>query len=145
MSSSNMPTVDGQGELPLTRKPNRVPAPIEMVRSKKTLGAAFTLACDCSGLEDKEICAAMKPPIDAGYFSRMKKGSATLDGDLIAQFCGVVGNTVVPEWIAYQVNSTLVLIKSEAERRAEAAEARAAEAETENRLMRQLLAGRAPA
>lgn len=114
--------------------------PIELIRSKKTSGAAITLACDSSGLEDKEIYLALG--IDAGYFSNIKKGKATLQGDLLKEFCKVVGNNVYPEWLAYQVGCTLVMVKTEAERRAEEAEMRAAAAEAENKLMRQLLAGR---
>jgi len=108
-----------------------------MIWRQKSQGAAFTLACSSSGLEDKEIYLAMK--IDAGTFSRMKAGTNTLANDRMAEFCDLVGNTVYPEWIAYQLGRTLVVIKTEAERRAEAAERRAAEAEAENRLMRQLL------
>lgn len=114
--------------------------PIELIRSKKTAGAAITLACDSSGLDDKEIYLALE--IDAGYFSNIKKGKATLQSDLLKDFCKVVGNTVYPEWLAYQVGCTLVMIKTEAERRAEEAENRARAAEAENKLMRQLLAGR---
>jgi hypothetical protein len=132
-----------QGELGLARPPTNIHIPIELIRSKKSSGAAFTLACDASGLEDKEIYLALG--IDAGYFSNIKKGKATLQADLIEYFSRVVGNRVYPEWIAYQVGCTLVQIKSEAERRAEEAEKRAAAAEAENRLMRQLLQGRAPA
>ena len=56
----------------------------------------------------------------------------------------MVGNLIYPEWLAFQVGCTLVMIQTEAERRAAEAEARAMAAEAENRLMRQLLAGRVP-
>lgn len=49
------------------------------------------------------------------------------------------------EWQAYQVGCKLVQIKSEAERRAEHAEERLRAADAENKLMRQLLQGRAAA
>jgi hypothetical protein len=127
-------------ELALVRAPNKVAVPIEMVWGKKTSAAAFTLACDTSGLEDKEIYLALG--IDAGYFSNIKKGKATLQGDLVAEFCRVVGNTIYVEWHAYQVGCALVMIKSEAERRAELAEARAAEAERKLAFAKELLAGR---
>lgn len=127
--------------MPLAREPMKAAVPIEMVRAQKTSAAAFTLACSVSGLEDKEIYLALG--IDAGYFSNIKKGKATLQADLVAQFCSLVGNTIYPEWAAYQVGCTLVVIKTEAERRAEAAEARAIAAEAENKLMRQLLQGKA--
>lgn len=130
-----------QSELSLAREPSRVAVPIELVRSKRTAAAAFTLACDTSGLEDKEIYLSVS--IDAGYFSNIKKGKATLQADLTARFCDVVGNTIYPEWIAHQVHCTLVLIKSEAERRADAAETRALEAERKLAFATELLIGRA--
>lgn len=136
-----MKTLEAQGELALLRPAQQTTVPIELVRAQKTSAAAFTLACSVSGLEDKEIYLALD--IDAGYFSNIKKGKATLQADLIAQFCGVVCNTIYPEWQAYQVGCTLVMIKTEAERRAEEAEQRAKTAEAENKLMRQLLQGRA--
>lgn len=135
-----MTQLEDQHELALARSPQRAAVPMEMIRAQRSAAAAFTLACSVSGLEDKEIYLALK--IDAGYFSNIKKGKATLQADLLAQFCDVVGNTIYPEWTAFQVGCTLVLIKTEAERRAELAEQRAAAAEAENRLMRQLLQGR---
>lgn len=130
-----------QRELALVREASQVAVPIEMIRAKKTAAAAFTLACDASGLDDKEIYIALE--IDAGYFSNIKKGKATLQADLIPAFCRLVGNLIYVEWTAYQVHCTLVLIKTEAERRAEAAEERATAAEAENRLLRQLMQGKA--
>lgn len=130
-----------QPELPLIRAVEPIDVPIETIRRQKTAAAAFSLACSVSGLEDKEIYLSLG--IDAGHFSRIKKGDAGFPPDRLAEFCGLVNNTVYPEWIAFQVGSTLVMIKTEAERRAEAAVARAEAAEAENRLMRQLLQGRA--
>jgi hypothetical protein len=142
MSAGLSPLV-AQHDLPLARAPKQVAVPIEMVHSKRTSGAAFTLACDSSGLEDKEIHLALG--IDAGYFSNIKHCKATLQADLIAKFCTIVGNTIYPEWIAYQVGCTLVMIKSEAERRADAEKARADALDTENKLLRALFTAKAAA
>lgn len=133
---------DPQSELILTRAPNRVLVPIELVRTKKSAGAAFTLACDASGLDDKEIYLAIG--IDPGYFANIKKDKATLQGNLVERFCEVVGNTIYLEWLAFRVGCTLVLIQTEAERRAAEAIARARELEKENRLLRELVTGKAP-
>lgn len=122
-----MTAVVEQAELPLSRAPQNIVVPIEMIRSKKTAAAAITLACDASGLEDKEIYLALG--IDAGYFSNIKKGKATLQADLVRDFCKVVGNTAYPEWQAFQVGCTLVMVQTEAERRAEAEKKRADAAE----------------
>lgn len=134
---------DAQSELALARAPKNVEVPIEMIRNRKNKGAAFTLACDASGLDDKEIYLPLE--MDKAQFSRIKSGTANLDDDLLAKFCSIVGNRIYPEWQAYQVGCTLVMIKTEAERIAEEATRRAEAAEAENRLMRQLLAGRAVA
>lgn len=135
-----MLSVEEQAELALARRPASIAVPVEMVRAKRSSGAAFTLACDTSGLEDKEIYLALG--IDAGYFSNIKKSKATLQADLIADFCRIVGNTIYPDWIAYQVGCMLVVIKTEAERRAEVAEARAAELEKKLAFATELLHGR---
>ena len=118
---------DPQPELPLARR--AVPAQVsqEMVHAQRSSASALSLACQVSGLEDKEICLSLG--IDAGHFSRIRKGDAGFPPDKLADFCRLVGNTIYPEWIAYQVGCTLVMLKSEAERRAEEAEQRAQEAE----------------
>lgn len=131
---------EAQTELALTRAAQSVDVPIEMIRNRKNKGAAFPLACDASGLDDKEIYMSLG--MDKAQFSRIKSGTANLDDDLLRTFCELVGNRIYPEWQAYQVGCTLVMIKTEAERRAEEATRRAEAAEAENRLMRQLLAGR---
>ena len=104
-----------QLDMPLSREPSHAAIAVELVRAQKTSAAAFTLACSVSGLDDKEIYLSLD--IDAGYFSNIKKGKATLQADKAAEFCRVVGNTVYMEWLAYQLGCTLVMIKSEAERR----------------------------
>ena len=143
MASKELNGVDRQAELPLSRcaEPNEVP--VDLLRRQRTAASAFSLACQSSGLEDKEIYSGLG--IDPGYFSRIKKGEATLQADVLQSFCRLVSNRIYPEWIAFSLGCTLVEIKSEAERRAEAAERREAAAVAENKLMRQLLAGRVSA
>lgn len=140
MASKILNRVDDQVELSLARRAEPNEIPIEMIRRQRGACAAFALACQSSGLEDKEIYLALG--IDAGYFSRIKAGTATLQADLIRPFCEVVANQIYPEWLAFQIGCTLVVIKTEAERRAEEAEVRAQAAEAENRLLRQLVQGR---
>jgi len=116
-----------QHELSLIRKASQVEIPVELIYAKKTQGAAFSLACDASGREDKEIYFDLG--VDAGTFSRMRDGKNTLSNDRMHDFCEAVGNHILPQWIAYQIGCGLVMLKTEAERRAEAAEARAEDAE----------------
>jgi len=128
-----MTSIEDQAELALARESDAVRVPIELIRVQKTAASAFTLACTASGLDDKEIYMALG--IDAGYFSNIKKGKATLQADLVAEFCKLVKNTVYAEWQAFQLGCTLVMIKTEAERRAEAAEKRADQMELKYRVL----------
>jgi hypothetical protein len=127
VASKESSRLDGQAELALSRRAEPNDMPIEVVRRQKSGAAAFALACQSSGLEDKEIYGALS--LDAGYFSRIKKGEATLQTDLIESFCTVVNNRIYPEWIAYRVGCTLVQIQSEAERLLQLARERAIELE----------------
>ena len=55
-----MSRFDEQAELALARPPRQPGIPVELVRAKHSAGAAFTLACDASGLDDKEIYLALE-------------------------------------------------------------------------------------
>ena len=134
-----MSRLDQQGELALARSPHPVGIPAELVRAKHSSGAAFTLACDVSGLDDKEIYLALD--LDAGTFSRIKKGTNTLAGDMLAAFCRVVGNTLYPEWLAYQVGCGLVMLKTEAERRADVLQEELSKERLKNEVLMQALRG----
>lgn len=133
MKSNKLTAVEAQRELDLFRQPEANEMPLEMLRKKPHAGAAFTLACDSSGLADKQIYDFVG--IDAGTFSKIKSGHATLQAGDLAKFCYAVNNRIYPEWCAYQLGCTLVEIKTEAERRAEAAEKRAVEAELKVRVL----------
>lgn len=136
-----MNSLVGQHELSLIRKASQqVDVPVSMIHGRKNQGAAFTLACEASGRDDKEIYLDLG--IDAGTFSRMKDGKNTLSNDRMRDFCEAVGNTILPQWIAFQVGCGLVLLKTEAERRAEIAEARADEAEKKLEWAMQIMQGK---
>ena len=140
MASKELSRDDEQGELPLVRKAEPNEVPLEMIRRQKSAAAAFALACQSSGLEDKEVYSSLG--IDPGYFSRIKKGEATLQAELIPVFCDIVGNRIYPEWVAYQLGCTLVQIESEAERQLRIERERNEALAAENKLMKKLLTGR---
>lgn len=133
---------DEQLHLALAPAPRRVDVPLEMIWTRPSQGAAFTLACDASGLDDKEIYLALN--IDAGTFSRLKKGTNTISGDQLQAFCEVVGNLVYPTWLAYRVGCGLHMLKTEAEKRAEEAEQRAALAEQKLAWAMEVISSRKP-
>lgn len=143
MKSKDLSQAEAQRELDLFRQPAPNEVPVEMIRKKPNAGAAFTLACDSSGLDDKTIYEFVG--IDAGTFSKMKKGHATLQADDWKKFCYAVNNRIYPEWCAFQLGTTLVEIKSEAERRAEALEKRLFESELKVRVLMETFQVRASA
>lgn len=128
-----------QHELALVRSASKASIPFEFVTAKKTAAQAFTLACDVSGLEDKEIYGVLE--IDSGTFSRIKKGLANFPDDKLKLFCNTVGNTIYADWIAYQLNCVLVVIKTEAERRADEEREARIKAETKVRFYEEIFSG----
>lgn len=140
MASRTMTADDNQLALGLRRRAEPNTMPRELILRQKSAAAAFALACQSSGLEDKEIFGELD--IDAGYFSRIKAGTATLQADKVAPFCRIVNNTIYPEWGAYQLGCTLTMLKTEAERQADELRAQLADKTRENLLMKQLLTGK---
>jgi hypothetical protein len=138
--SRELAQAEAQRELELFRQPEINEVPVELIRRQPDSGSAFTLACSSSGLADQTIADFCH--IDAGTFSKMKKGLATLQADQWERFNYAVNNRIYPEWCAYQIGCTLVQIKTETERLLEAERARRIEAEKENVLMKRLLTGR---
>lgn len=139
MNSKHLMQVASQRELELFRQPEPNDVPLELVRKQPGPGAAFSLACTSSGLADQtiyEFCG-----VDAGTFSRIKKGHATLQADLLNKFCYAVNNRIYPEWCAYQLGCTLVEVQSEAERRANAEKERADQAELKVQVLMEALRG----
>lgn len=143
MKSRKLTQAETQRELDLFRQPEPNNVPIELIRKKQDAGAAFTLACDSSGLADQTISSFVG--IDPGTFSKIKSGSATLQASLMVKFCYAVNNRIYPEWCAFQFGCTLVEIKTEAERRADAAIKRAEEAELKVRVLMETFHARAAA
>jgi hypothetical protein len=140
VASKELTQIDAQRELGLVRRPDPNDVPVEIVRRQRTAAAALCLAVQSSGLEDKEVYGALG--IDPGYWTRIKKGEATLQADLVQPFCDAVGNRIYLEWQAFQVGCTLVQIKSEAERQLEAERVRRREAELKVRVLQEAIAGR---
>lgn len=143
MASKELSRDDEQGELALARRAEPNEVPMEIIRRQKTAAAAFALACQSSGLEDKEIYAGLG--IDPGYFSRIKKGEATLQADLVSPFCDLVGNRIYPEWVAYSLGCTLVQIKSETEKQLEAERSKSARLQERLSYVESLVTGRVAA
>ena len=140
MASNVLRAVDQQSELASTRPAASIEIPLEMVRCQRSAaGSHSARLLAVLGWRTRRSTCPMQ--IDAGQWSRIKSGTANFPVERIAEFCKLV-NTVLVEWQAYQVGCTLVMLRSEAERRAEAERARADEAEKKLAWAMELLQGR---
>ena len=116
MNSKNKNAVE-QGQLPLVRNTLRTNIPVEVVAKQKTLLGAINLCITESGLEDKEIYLTLG--IDPGHFSNLRKGTGHFPTEKIDPLMDLCGNEAPLIWLANKRNYGLVLLQSEAERRAD--------------------------
>lgn len=140
MGSKVLRAVDGQGELLLIRKPKPLPVALEIVHAQPSFRAAIRLAANVSGLEEKEIYLPLK--IDAGHWTRMMNGEANFPDDKVERFMDLVGNDIPLEWLAFRRGMRLVMLESEAERLLRQEREKNHELTKENRLLREIAAGK---
>lgn len=112
-------------ELPLCRRAPRVDVPLDVALRPKSFHGALMLCCQLSGLEEKEISLPLR--IDAAQWSRICQGTAHFPPNKLVPLMDLCGNEVPLLWLAHSRGYGLVMLKSEAERRAEAAETEAEE------------------
>lgn len=137
-SQKLMPLDTPQRELRLNR-----PQPIaeEVVFAQPTFTAAIKLAANVSGLEEKQIYRDLE--IDAGHWTRILNGDAHFPVDKLLAFMDLVGNETPLQWLAHRRGKGLVLLLSEAERQLQIERAAREKAEVENKLLRDVLQGKA--
>lgn len=140
MRSNNLTTVD-QPELALARKADLMDVPLELVLKQSTLSGAVALCVQLSGLDDKEIYLSLG--IDAGHWTRIMKGDAHFPLNKLNDLCTMCGNESPLIWWANSRGYGLVMLKSEAERRAEESAAALEKEREKNKLLMQLLQGKA--
>lgn len=140
MRSNNLTTVD-QPELALARKADLMDVPLELVLKQPSLSGAVALCVQLSGLDDKEIYLSLG--IDAGHWTRIMKGDAHFPLNKLNDLCTMCGNESPLLWWAHSRGYGLVMLKSEAERRAEMAAAELLMEREKNKLLMQLLQGKA--
>ena len=139
MQSENLNTID-QRELALSRKADKTDVPLNLIAKKTTMMGAINLCVQLSGLEEKEVYLTLG--IDAGHWTRIMKGDAHFPVNKLNQLMDLTGNNAPLIWAANARGFGLVLLKSEAEKRAEEAEKRADEAEIKLRLLTEIMKGK---
>lgn len=140
MQSNRLTLVDQPG-LPLTRKVDRFAIPLEMVVKQRSLSQAIALCVQMSGLDDKEVYLPLE--IDAGHWTRIMKGDAHFPVNKLIPLMDMCGNEAPLMWLANSRGYGLVVLQTESERRAEAAEIALRNEREKNRLLTDLLQGKA--
>ena len=133
--------IPSQCELPLARKPQQLTIPVDLVNNQPSFSAAIALCIQASGLEEKEVYIPLE--IDAGHWTRIMKGDAHFPVNKLNALMDMCGNEAPLIWLAHSRGKGLVLLKSEAERRAEQAEHRAEEAEKKLEWALEVIKGKA--
>ena len=130
-------------ELPLARKADAVQVPLDLVVKQPTLASAIALCVQVSGLEEKEVYLSLE--IDAGHWTRIMKGDAHFPVNKLNNLMDLCGNEAPLMWLANSRGYGLVILKTEAERRAEMAERALREERDKVRFLTELLQGKAAA
>lgn len=139
MASKNLRAVDGpQRNLPLSQ-PQSISE--EVVFRQPTFTAAIKLAANVSGLAEKQIYRDLE--IDAGHWTRILNGDAHFPVDKLLAFMDLVGNEIPLQWLAHRRGKGLHLLLSESERLLQVEREARVKAESENKLLREVLQGRA--
>lgn len=141
MRSKKLSAVADHPELPLIRSVSPVEVPISLVIKQQTFAGAIALCVQVSGLEEKEVYLTLG--IDAGHWTRIMKGEAHFPVNKLNDLMTICGNESPLVWLANSRGYGLILLKTEAERRAEDAERRAKDAEEKVRFLTQVLQGKA--
>lgn len=130
-------------ELPLARKADAVQVPLELVLKQPSFAGAIALCVQVSGLEEKEVYLSLE--IDAGHWTRIMKGDAHFPVNKLNNLMDLCGNEAPLMWLANSRGYGLVVLKTEAERRAEMAERALREERDKVRFLTELLHGKAAA
>lgn len=127
-------------ELPLARRADESPVSMAIIKQQTCMSRAIALCVSASGLDDKEVYLSLG--IDAGHWSRITKGDAHFPVNKLCALMDLCGNEAPLMWLANSRGKGLVLLKSEAERRAEVAEQERDAERAKVAMLTEILAGR---
>jgi hypothetical protein len=112
----------------------------ELIRRPKDLLRAFVMSADMGGLEDKQAAAAAG--MDPATWSRFKQGDVGIRPNNFMSFREQCGNDLPLAHWAYRCGYGLHPLESELERRLRIERERNERIEAENKMLKNLLAGR---
>lgn len=129
--------------------PSQISLPVEVrpeeIARKQTLGAAIELCAELAGFAlDKELQQALE--VDKAQFSRWQSGTEGVVWPKFEKLMDACGNDAPVLWMLYQRGYDLHSLRkrqTETERQLEAEREAREKAENENKLLRDLLQGKA--
>lgn len=139
MRSEKLSPVD-QPQLALTRKVDRFIISMEIVMRQRSLSQAIALCVQMSGLDDKEVYLSLE--IDPGHWTRIMKGDAHFPVNKLNDLMDMCGNEAPLMWLANHRGYGLIVLQTEAEKRAEAAEIALRAEREKTKLLTDLLKGK---
>lgn len=125
------------------REVGKIEVDQRVVFARPSLSEAIALCVQVSGLEEKEVYLSLE--IDAGHWTRIMKGDAHFPVNKLNNLMDLCGNEAPLMWLANSRGYGLVVLKTEAERRAELAERALREERDKVRFLTELLQGKAAA
>ncbi len=139
--ASRMKTSGDGRQLPLVEKGDPIAVDPALVRRQRSMLAAIALAIQAAGLQEKEVSASLG--IDPGHWTRILAGAAHFPLDRLGPLMDLCGTDAPLEWLAFSRGFELRPLESELERRLREERERLEKVESENRVLRSLLEGRA--
>lgn len=109
-----------QPQLALSRRAIVTDIPLSLVIAQTCMSSAIALCIQAAGLQESEVSLSLG--IDAGHWTRIKKGDAHFPLNKLNGLMNLCGNEVPLTWLAHSRGYGLVLLKSEAERQRDEAE-----------------------
>ena len=138
--SKNVRQVD-ERQMPLVVPGEKIDVPVEQIIRKRSFCAAVALCVSVTGMDDKEVYVPLG--IDAGHWSRMMKGDANFPMDKLGPLMDLCGNEAPLIWLAHHRGYELRPLESETQRQLREEREAREKVEAENKVLRNLLVGRA--
>lgn len=113
MKSTNLIKIE-QLELPMSRRATKSTVDQAVIAAQSSMTSAINLCISISGLDDKEVCRTLS--IDAGHWSRIRKGEAHFPIDKLDDLINLCGNEIPLQWWALKRGYELKPIRSALER-----------------------------
>ena len=140
-ASSRSTTAVASRQIPMVTPGDPIDVDAALVHRQPSLLSAIQLCMQAAGIADKEACISLG--IDPAHWSRMSSGTAHFPLHLLGPLMDLCGNEAPLEWLAHSRGYELRPLESETQKALREEVDRSSRLSEENRLLRELLVGRA--